>query len=227
MSYSISYRREVRWLPVWPGAYSRDGKIYFCFEEIGDNNCYECTGRSPRQERRARDWQCVVADEEYRCFEVLAERSASCCGGNLKFAGSSHYITPEGYLRSWRQAFKTALPLLSSMGPKLEYGRTYRLTNPADKYVWNNAARMKNLAFSVALVTRIAADHVRDPEHADRLKRLATQEFSDDRERYGDTVYRTWRFNPEKPEEVELWWNTRVGRRGWQYCETTFVGARR
>lgn len=222
MSYSISYRREVRWVPypkehVYQGLYDR---LYFVFEEIGDNNVYECTGRSPALERRSRDWQVVVVDTEHDCFSELAKRSASCPGGDLKFAGSSKYITPEGYLRSWRQAFKNALPLFPSQPewPRIEVNRKYDWSNPEDRRLWNTARRADALRFSVQPFTRLLADS-KDSNDLYRLKILMQQTQVKPYELvHNDKPGRQWDFNPEKSDELAMWLRTRSGHVGWQYC---------
>lgn len=217
MSYSISYRREVRWIPH-PDPYY--GKLFFCLEEIGDNNVYEVTGRQPSQERRARDWTCVVADNEINCWSKLAERSAACPGGSLKLAGSRRWITPEGYLRSWRTAFKKALPLLDE--PRLEAGRLYWSFDPKDHADWEAAHRWKRQSLRVQAFTRIM-DGLDNAERDASLEKLqAHPEYVpvQGTTRFDKEPYTQWNWDLQDAEQVRLWLDTRQGQSGWQYCET-------
>lgn len=225
MSYSISYRREVRWIPC-PETHINhciDPRLFFVFEEIGDNNVTECTGRHPALERRARHWTCVIASTEHACFSELARRSSSCPIGDLKFAGSSRYATPEGYLKSWRIAFKNALPLLPTQPewPALEEGRPYRFDNPADKKAWSDAGRANRMRFHVILFAHTPLE-TEDPGDRYRSELLMNQhEVVPLLDTHSDPAHhrRRWVFDINKPDQVALWLDARGGRTGWQSCE--------
>lgn len=220
MSYNISYRREVRWVPHPDPFY---GRLYFFLEESGDNNVTESTGRSPAHERRARDWSCLYAGEEHACFEAVTLRAAACCGGSLKFSGTHRYATPEGYIRSWRLALKAALPLLKQ--PPIEPGRPYREDNEQDMKDWSDHHRWQKLWFTVTPFTKIW-DHERDDRGVQyRLGLLEKQTLvppTRDKCQYSDREFTLWTWDVRNPEHLRLWLSTRSSQRhGWDFCDVT------
>ena len=180
MSYEISYRRQAFRLSAAQTGHYDD--LFFLVEECGSNNCYENGNR-----RRARSWACLAAGAEYECLAEATRCAASCCGGSLRLYGRRH-ITPEAYIRAWRNAIAQARP-------------------------FEEAVRM---GFRMQLFSRISDADAKDGRKYafERMSGQTLVQAHRGKDEFNGQEYTEWRFSAAVPEHVKLWLETRANGRG-------------
>lgn len=210
MSYSISYGQEARWLPIKTA--TGDEKLVFLLEDIGDNNVWTVGGKS-----RAHRWICVdVHTENYAWLAMreVVQRAASCCGGSLKFYGSSRYVRPEAYIGRWRRAIANAAPLLRRDAEPLEPGRSYRMSVPEDKKTWDTWHRADRFSLGLRIDFPIVEGKVAPHEPEAAVRKALLENHPDVPHAqvawsYGDGLVERWCFDVKNEEEAAVWWKYR------------------